>query len=168
MTTPAVFEFRWLSPLGASVVLFILFGLLLLFIGVVTPFAIMRPGYSQQDLLTSARADTLLFGRTPTELFKDDLALATLWRLMALHLGGMFAGFGIFQIVVAWLGLRHGQAWALWTLTAADLSILPYIALIMSKYTEAGAALGIGDMPPYFMALVIIPIALVLGWFGLR
>jgi hypothetical protein len=80
----------------------------------------------------------------------------------------MFAGFGIFQIVVAWVGLRHGQTWALWTLTATDLSILPYLWLFLAKYAGAGASLGIGDMPPYFLVLVIIPIALVLGWFGLR
>lgn len=168
MTTPAALEFRWLSPLGASVVLFIVFGALFLFIGVVTPIAITRPGYVPRDLLSSARADTKLFGRAPAELFKDDVALATLWRLMALHLGGMFMSFGVFQVIVAWVGLRHGQAWALWALTIADLSILPYLWMILARYAGAGAAWRVGDVPPYFMVLALVPIALVLGWFGLR
>lgn len=168
MTAPAAFEFRWLSPLGASVVLFILFGLLFLLIGLVTPAAVSRPELRTRDLLTSERADTILFGRAPADLFKEDKALATLWRLMALHLAGMFVGFAIFQLVVVWVGLRQGQIWALWTLTIADLSILPYLGLILTSYAAAGARLGVGDMPPYFLALVIVPIALVLGWIGLR
>ena len=95
MSTPTALELRWVSPLGASVVLFILFCLHLLQIAILTPGAVSRPELPTQDLLTSERTDTLLFGRTPADLMRR----TRLWQRSG--------GIGRFTWQACLSGLQH-------------------------------------------------------------
>jgi len=80
MNTQSTFDFRWLSPLGISVILFLGYGALNVLVDVVIPWLSRRLGtrglpQHQVDMLTM------------------------LWL-----------AFGIFQLGVVWFGLRDGQA----------------------------------------------------------
>ncbi|HLC02734.1 MAG TPA: hypothetical protein VJK02_06835 [Anaerolineales bacterium] len=165
----ASFEFRWLSLLGIATILFLLFGLMNVVVGVLTPFFI-RPDrlVTSNSLLMSERTDTVLFGGSPSELVAQKKSLGLLRLLLLYWLAGLLLSFGLFQLAVTWFGLRQGQAWALWALTVSDLAMLPYWFLILNSYARGGATPGIGDVPPLLLYLAVIPIAAVIGWLGLR
>jgi len=91
MSNPTPFEFRWLSPLGVSVALFLGYGALNTLVGLVIP------GLSRK------------LGTNGLPQYRVDL-LSMLWL-----------AFGLFQLSIVWFGLREGQRWALFVLAAADL-----------------------------------------------
>jgi hypothetical protein len=165
---PAI-EFQWISPLGVSVILFSLYGLLSLVVGMVL-FIVFRnqnalPG---SILFLSQQMDKQLFGRSTVDLHREDRSLATLYFLYINWLAGLFLSFGIFQLALAWFGLRSGQAWALWTITLADLVLVPYFMRIVRVYTSSGVNIQIAQLPPLYTLQVLIPVAALLGWLGLR
>lgn len=163
------FDFQWLSALGVSVILFSLFGLLSLVVGIVIPLLFRKINDLPAGILFfSQRTDTELFGRPTSDLIQADSPLAILRFLYTNWLAGLFLAFGIFQLALTWFGLRNAQVWALWTLTFADLALLPYYVRTIRMYTGRGIALRLSDLPPLYSLLVLIPIAAVLGWFGLR
>jgi hypothetical protein len=95
MNTPLTFEFRWLSPLGISVLLFLGFGVLHALAGIVVP--VMSRVTGKTGGLSQTRVDLLMV-----------LVLA----------------FGIIQLGVSWFALREGKQWGLWMLAAMDLAEL--------------------------------------------
>src|SRR5690242_14867248 len=95
METQSVSEFTWLSPLGISVALFLGYGFLNTLVGVVIPFLSRRTG-------------TAGFTTQPSLDLMNMLWLA----------------FGLFQLGLAWFGLRVAQTWAFWFLLAADAAQL--------------------------------------------
>jgi hypothetical protein len=170
MNTSQPLDFRWISPLGISVVLFLLIGLFHVVIGVLTPFFIRadRLTTDTDSLLTSTRTDTALFGASPRDLVARDRPLGVL-RLVALNwFAAYMLGLGILQVALAWFGLRAGQSWALWSLTLAGLLMVPAIGTSLGPFARAGVMPGIGEMPPFITALILVPVAAVLGWIGLR
>ncbi len=170
MSMTSTFDFRWLSPLGISVALFLFYGVMNIVIGILIPIA-NRLSDSELPggiLFMSARSDEALFGRSASDLVKHDTALATLRQLNYAWMAGLFVSFGILQLGLTWFGLRSGNRWALWTLTVGDLAMLPYWALIFQPYLRAGTPLGLQDIPPLFLYLAIIVVAAIVGWFGLR
>lgn len=163
-----VFEFRWTSALGISVALFVGYGLINVLVGVLIPVLVRPDRLSDNTLFTSGRPDTALFGASPEALMAQDRPLGMLRYVMILWLAGVFVALGVLQIAGAWFGLRTGQAWALWSLTLADLSIVPFWAMILSRYAQVGAVPRLGETPPLVTYLALIPIAALLGWIGLR
>jgi hypothetical protein len=171
MTSESAGPFDWLTPLGASVALFVLFGVLNVFVGVVAPIFTGFRGPAEAStggLFFSERSDTIVFGTAPAQLLREDRPLATLRWLMLLWLAAMLLAFGILQLALAWFGLRERHLWALWALSIGDLATLPYWLAMIQAYVRHGAPLGVGDLPPLFLYLAAIPIAALLGWVGLR
>ena len=166
MTTNPI-EFRWLSALGISVILFLIFGVMNVLVGILVP-VFVRPDSTSNGLFTSTRPDTALFGAAPEVLIAQDRPLGMLRLLLLIWMGGQMLGFGLLQLALAWFGLRAGQAWALWSLTVADLSMVPFWWLILARYARAGAMPGLGELPPLVTYLLLIPIAAILGWIGVR
>ena len=163
------FEFRWLSPLGISVILFLVLGLFNVLIGILTPVFVRSPDRSPSKiLLTSTRPDTALLGASPDDLVAKDPALLKVRLVLVNWLAAFMLGFGVLQVVLSWFGLRSGQTWALWGLTLADLSMLPAIWISLRPYANVAAMPGLGEMPPFITILILIPIAAVLGFVGLR
>jgi hypothetical protein len=91
MNPPADFEFRWLSPLGISLVLLLGYGVLNTLVGLVIPFLSRRTG-------------TAGFATQPT------LDLITM----------LWLAFGLVQLGLLWFGARLGLRWAFWTAVVAD------------------------------------------------
>ena len=120
-------KLRWLSPLGFSVVLFLSYGVLNVLIGLVIPFLSRRMG---------------------TAGFMPQPALDLITML--------WLAFGIFQVRVAWFGLRYGQSWALGMLA----QLVGWIAYAWQTHDWSA--------PLFLCAAMIILPATVLGWIGLR
>jgi len=168
MNTSATFSFQWLSPMGTSVALFIIFGLMGLLFGIGIPI-ISRRAPQFRSIVTSRQADARLFGHSPEELFKQDPILETMYYAKTDWLSGMWMGFGLLQLGLTWFGLRNGQHWALWTLTIGDIATAFYSILVLWPYYSQGVPITLFDLPPVFLyPMILIPIAAVLGWIGLR
>lgn len=132
MSTQPTFTFRWLSPLGISVTLFLAYGTLNVLVGLVIPFLSRRTG-------------TAGFATQPS------LDLMTM----------LWLAFGVFQLGVAWFGLRQGQTWALWVLALACLAQLVGWIAYGVQTRDWGA-------PLFWLDAIIILPATALGWIGLR
>jgi hypothetical protein len=160
-------QFRWLSPLGAAVALFLLYGAALTLALGIQWTIIMHAGFPKA-LLTSERTDTLVFSQPPAVLYKDDAVLFTVERAEVDWRDGMAFCLGIAVIALAWFGLRRGQRWAMWTLTLAGLGMIPYAGLYMEPVLRAGAPWGLLDPPPIMtFQVLVVPVAVLLGWIGL-
>ncbi|HLA98659.1 MAG TPA: hypothetical protein VJL34_09400 [Anaerolineales bacterium] len=159
--------FRWLSPLGISVALFIAIGALWLLIGALTvPFH--KRGAGAEYIFVSGRTDKAFFGQTPEDLLTSIPALSKLRTMLLTVIAGFLLLAGSLFIFVAWFGLRQGQAWALFSLAGGCLLALLLWALALRPYTVARIPLALGDLPPFMWvpAALILP-AVILGWIGL-
>ena len=157
----------WASPLGASTVLFVLYGAVWLLIGVLAPF-LHDSATGRTMLFLSPRTDAALFGADPISPLTDP-ALSRLRSLLMIALGSMLAASGILVIAIAFFALREGHGWALAALALAGLVVLPFWLLVFRPYAAAGVAVGLGDVPPFMWVptALLVP-AVVLGWIGVR
>ena len=101
--------FRWLSPLGISVALFIAIGALWLLIGALT-VPLHKKGAGAEIIFVSGRTDEAFFGQTPEELLTSIPALSKLRTMLLTVIAGFLLLAGSLFIFVAWFGLRQGQA----------------------------------------------------------
>lgn len=167
MAPSSASEFRWLSPLGISTALFLFYGALYIFVGVLTPI-LSDTKMGRQSLIISARTDRAVFG-DPEKLLQNDPALAKLRAIMFNMLSGFLVAAGVLVIMLAWFGLRQGQDWALGALALAGVVVLPFWWLVFRPYLNAGAPIGLSDIPPFmWVPGVLLTPAVVLAWIGLR
>src|SRR5687767_10000274 len=110
MNTQPVADFQWGSPLGISVILFLLYGLIYILIGTLTPILLNR-AIGPQILIVSPRTDRFVFGQDPEKLLHDDPALFRLRTILLTLLAGMMVAAGCFHLALTWFGLRQGQTW---------------------------------------------------------
>jgi hypothetical protein len=167
MNTQPPFDFQWFSPLGISVVLFLLCSGLYILIGVLTPL-LLNKGVGPEMLIVSTRPDTIVFGRSPSEILRDDPALFQLRTILIIIMGGLLFVSGCFQLTITWFGLRQGQPWALVALAIGGLAVLPFWYIALQPYFQQGVNLTLFDVPPFMWvpAALLLP-AVVLGWIGL-
>lgn len=168
MNAPGQVEFNWLSPLGASVILFLLYGGLYVMIGILTPLLVNPQGIANM-LIISGRTDAIVFGREPSALLTEDAALRKLRLILIYMLAGLLAAAGVFHLALTWFGLRQGQPWALAALALGGLIVLPYWWLALKPYFEPSVALTLFDVPPFMWlpAALLLP-AIIFGVLGLR
>ena len=168
MNAQPVLDFRWLSPLGISVLLFLLCGALYVLIGALTPLLLNR-GIGEPILIVSPRTDSIVFGRAPAELLQDDPALFRLRTILLTIVGGLLFAAGCFHLALTWFGLRQGQGWALAALAIGGISVLPYWWLALRPYFQPSVSPTLGDLPPFMWvpAALLLP-AIIFGWLGLR
>jgi len=165
----STFEFQWSSPLGISVILFLLCGLVYMLIGVLTPLLRSHDPAGVSILIVSNRTDSQLFGQAPPQLAASDPALHQLRGILVDILGGLLFVAGLFEVAITWFGLRQGEGWALVVLAVGGLAAIPFWFLALRPYFQAGITLTLADIPPFMWvpAALLIP-ALILGWIGLR
>jgi len=159
--------FRWLSPLGISVALFLTIGTIWVLVGALTvPFH--HRGADAQIVFVSNRTDTAFFGAPPSQLLGSDPALSKFRSLMFTVMSGLLLLAGTLFISLAWFGLRERSEWALVSLSVAGLSAIIFWAIALLPYFRAGIRVTFGDGPPFMWipALLILP-AIILGWIGL-
>ena len=159
-------SFKWASALGASVALF-------LFWGVVTaigwPLAWLAPnviGFPHW-LVFSPSTDAAFFGASPTALIARDSAILPLARAEMLMLSGAVGSVGVAVASLAWFALRKGERWALVTLGLVPLPTLFLAGVVMMDYAAKGARFALGDVPPFLILQAIAALlGFALGWKG--
>ncbi|MFH1183843.1 MAG: hypothetical protein V1755_02245 [Chloroflexota bacterium] len=74
--TQMPFEFRWTSPLGISVALFLICAVIYIFIAISGAIILHRYGVASPQaagqFILSAKADEVWFGHTPAEVVRDN------------------------------------------------------------------------------------------------
>ncbi|MBX7237111.1 MAG: hypothetical protein K1X65_22195 [Caldilineales bacterium] len=173
MTTQPASDFRWLSPLGVSVSLFLAQGALTIFVALLV-FAInhrimeRRADYADGGIILSGRMDSLLFGRDLREILVSDPILVQVDMYTMYVRVGLWLAFGIFQVALVWFGVRNGEAWAFWTVVFANVAALAGWFFVAAPFVQKGIPLGL-DLPPvvFLLPLVLMPVATLLGWIGL-
>lgn len=158
--------FRWTSPLGLSVICFLVIGALWILIGVLS--VPLHKKANPEYLFVSRPADTSFFGANPAELAPPGSALAKFRSMLITVLAGFLTLAGILVIFIALIPLREGQPWALAALIAAIIPAIAFWGFALVPYFQSGVSLRIGDIPPlmWVPAILILP-ATVLGWLGL-
>lgn len=159
--------FQWLSPLGFSVILFLIGGGLYILIGVVWAF-VGKSGMAVSLLIVSARTDTIVFGQAPPELLHTNQALDQFRSILFAMLSGLLLLAGILEVALAWFGLRDRQGWALAALALGGIVVLPYWLRALRPYLRPEVGLRLGDVPPFMWvpAFLLVP-ATILGLIGL-
>jgi len=167
MTTPTALDFRWLSPLGISVVLFLIYGAFYVFIGALTPI-MQNTDIGRQATISSPEKDSALLGGQLPGLLQASPALAKMRTMLLNTIGGLLVAAGLLVLAVTWFGLRQRQTWALATLGLAGVAVFPFWWLVFRPFAEAGISVGL-DLPPFMLvpSMLLMP-AVVLGWIGLR
>ncbi len=132
--------FRWLSPLGASVVLFLLSGFLWILIGALTvPMHGRETG--RGTLFTSGRADEAYFGRDVRQLMGSEPALTKLRTLLLTVIAGFLLLSGVVFVSLAWFGVRNGRLWAVITLGLGGIVAVFFWGLALLPYVQAKISL---------------------------
>ena len=160
-------SFRWLSPLGGSVALFLGIGILWLLIGALT-VPLHNKGIGAGTIFVSHTTDTAFFGKDPSDLLASDPALRKLRTLLLTVIAGFLLLSGSLFVSLAWFALKAGLAWALPALSIGGLLGIGLWALALLPYFRAGIPVTVGDLPPFMWipTALIVP-AMVLGWIGL-
>ena len=168
MSSQPAFEFHWLSPLGVSVVLFLLYGSLYVFIGVLEPVVREYSNAGQGALIRGDESDGALFKQNPSQLLRENSQYALLGKILIHWIAALLVMVGIFQLSIVWFGLRQGHVWAYWSLVAGGLAEFPYWILMFQPYASARIPLLRWDYPPVILipSLLFLP-AVFLGWIGL-
>ena len=131
--------FRWRSWLGASVIFFLIFGLINVVLAIALPLTLHFNG-AFPGVVFSATGDEQLLGRSITGLHHDNPKLDTLLVDSMTSMCAMMTGWGIMILATAWFGLRRGGPWAFWALSLSGLVALVYYFVISADYARQGAA----------------------------
>jgi hypothetical protein len=162
--------FRWRSWLGASVVLFLLYGAVDMQSALYVPTTLIQGGAGATAVVLDPDSDAYLVGgkQVIDTLRRTNLKLDTLLVSSMVSMCAQMMAFAIVAILVTWFAIRSGQAWALWAVTAAALAQVPYYVAILSLYAAQGAPVG-GAVGPVSLSFFVGPlIALALGLVGMR
>ena len=169
--------FIWASPLGISVLLFLAYGALYVFVGVAAGLMVsgalsgaLGPDVASRALFNTTASDTAAFGleREPVEILSSDPVFAGVRRLLLIVVSGLLTAAGTLVIAITWFGLREGQAWALIALTVAGLAVLPFWWVALLPYIRAGIPLTPLHIPPFMGIAALVFPAAILGWLALR
>jgi hypothetical protein len=147
---------RWRSWLGASVIFFLIFGVINVALAIAVPATLHLNGSFPGVVF--GNGDAQLLGRSFTGLRHDNPKLDTLLVDSMTSMCAMMMGWGIMILATAWFGLRRGGRWAFWALLLAGLVALVYYFVISADYARQGAAWADG-----LMSVVEVSIPLFLG-----
>jgi hypothetical protein len=162
--------FRWRSWLGASVILFLLYGAANMLSALLVPTTLIQGGAGATAVVLDPDSDAYLVGgkQVIDTLRSANPKLDTLLVSSMVSMCSQMMAFAIVAILVTWFAIRGGQAWGLWAVTAAALAQVPYYVAIISMYAAQGAPVG-GALGPVSLSFFVGPlIALALGLVGMR
>jgi hypothetical protein len=160
--------FRWRSWLGASVIFFLIFGMINVISAIAVPLTLHLNG-AFPGVVFSATGDPQLLGRSISGLHHDNPKLDTLLVDSMTSMCAMMMAWGIMILAAAWFGLRRGRLWTYWALLLSGLVSLVYYFVISADYARQGAAWADGlqsvleDGIPLFLGAIAGGIALVRG-----
>ena len=161
--------FRWRSWLGASVILFLLYGAANLVAALLVPTTLVTGGAGATGLVLDQDADAYLVGgkQAINALRHDNPKLDTLLVSSMVAMCSQMMAFAIVAILTTWFVIRRGQTWGLWAVAAAAVAEVPYYVVIISMYASQGAPVtgGIVGLTPFYVWPLV---AFALGLVGVR
>ncbi len=162
-------SFRWRSLLGASVILFLLYGAANVLAALSVPITLIRGGAGATAVVLDPDSDAYLVGgkQVINALRSANPKLNTLLVSSMVSMCAQMMAFALVAILVTWFAIRRGQTWGLWAVGAAALAQLPYYAAILAMYAAQGAPLG-GSVPGLLSFSLGPLVALALGFVGIR
>lgn len=154
-----------------AVRLFLLLAAVLFGGGLAIPIAFRLGGWNAGGfvdfLMFSARVDEVLLGKAPSDIVAAEPGVVEV-QLIHIDLAAMLLlALGVTVGFVTWFGLRAGNRWAWWAMFVSFFVVVASITRTMIPYLLR-ASFGLADVPPIFCVLVVVPIALVLGWRGTK
>jgi hypothetical protein len=162
-------DFRWMSLLGASVVLFLLYAAANIVAAILVPTTLVTGGAGATGLVLDPDADAYMAGgkQLLDSLRHTNPKLDTLLVSSMVSMCAQMMAFGILALLVTWFVIRRGEAWGIWAVTVAALAQIPHYAVIIGLYSAQSAPVagGIVGLAPFYIWPVI---GLVLGLIGLR
>jgi hypothetical protein len=158
--------FIWWSARGGSVALFLLSGAVYILIGAGAPID-GRSATPHGFITASLDAVARRIGKSPDELQRER-AVTTLRILLLDWTGGLMVMAGLFQLSLAWYGVRNGEGWAYGTLVAGHLAMSAFWVMITQPYRGSKAPFRLRQLPLvlWIPTCAVIPAA-ILGWMGL-
>ena len=159
---------RWRSWLGASVLFFLIFGVIYVVLAISVPLTLHLNG-AFPGVVFSGSGDPQLLGRSFTGLRHDNPKLDTLLVDSMTSMCAMMMGWAIMTLAAAWFGLRRGQSWAYWALLLSGLVSLMYYFVISADYARHGASWADGlesvllASVPLFLGIIAGGVALARG-----
>src|SRR5436309_1642945 len=119
--------FRWRSWLGASAILFLLYGAIDMVSAIAVPITGIHGGAGATSLVLDPSSDAYLVGgkQVIETLRSTNPKLDTLLVSSMVSMCAQLMAFAILAILVTWFAIRRGQAWGLWAVTAAALVQVP-------------------------------------------
>ena len=161
--------FRWRSWLGASVILFLLYGAANVLAALLVPTTLVTGGAGATGLVLDQDADAYLVGgkQAINALRHDNPKLDTLLVSSMVAMCSQMMAFAIVAILTTWFVIRRGQTWGLWAVAAAAVAEVPYYVVILTMYAGQGAPVtgGIVGLTPFYVWPLV---ALALGLVGVR
>lgn len=106
----------------------------------------------------SARSDHAMWGRSSAELLKDPV-VRDLRTHHTIVIGGLLVGLGIVQVALGGYAASQGMTWALVTLTAMGVAMLPYWVAMVLQFTRAKVRVGFGDVQPFVWVHMVLWLA---------
>lgn len=113
-------------------------------IGLLAGFLGLPPGI----VGLSARSDRKMWGRPSKELLEDRV-VRDLRTHHAIVISGLLVGFGVVQMALGGYAASQGMTWAIVTLTAMGVVMVPYWAAMVAQFVRAGVRVGLGDVQPF-------------------
>jgi hypothetical protein len=155
--------------LGASVILFLLYGLANVLAALSVPITLIRGGAGATAVVLDPESDAYMAGgkHVIDALRSTNPKLDTLLVSSMVSMCAQMMSFAIVAILVTWFAIRRGQLWGVWAVAAAALAQIPYYAAILTMYAAHGAPLG-GSVAGLSTFTAGPLIALALGLAGIR
>jgi hypothetical protein len=127
--------------LGASVILFLLYGAANVLAALAVPTTLIHGGAGANTVVLDPDSDAYLVGgkQVINALRHDNPKLDTLLVSSMVSMCSQMMAFAIVAILVTWFAIRRGQTWGLWAVTAAALAQVPYYVAITTMYAAQGA-----------------------------
>src|SRR5216683_3207105 len=126
-------SFRWRSWLGATLVIFVVNGLVNVLAAIVVPLSLSLGGagaLGSAGVVFSGDGDAALLGRTLEVLRQSDPKLDALLVSSMLGMCSQMMQFALVALGLAWFALRRGEQWAFWFLVVGSLIGVPYYVII--------------------------------------
>src|SRR4030081_330050 len=129
---------RWRSWLGASVIFFLIFGVIDVAVGIAVPAQLHLVGSFPGVVF--GNGDAQLLGPSFVGLRHANPKLDTLLVDSMTSMCAMMTGWGIMILATAWFGLRRGGPWAFWALSLSGLVALVYYLLLNAAWVRKSAS----------------------------
>lgn len=171
MEQTTTFQFSWNSPIGVSVIIFLLMNFIYLLVGIFPPILFRFFGNLlsvKLGLVFSPASDVAAFGKNAIELMKENPSALVIKTTFYDVITGLYLAHAILHFCLIWFCLIRGQTWSFWALTFSDLAVIGFYLLAARNLSTHLAPLKFGNLMPFATVPgILLPFAVIFGYIGL-